>query len=77
MRKLLFFIGCLFFSMNANKEWEQFLRANKLYEEDKIAEASEEYEGISNKGPVVWYNFGNCLYQQNKKERIGLTSKSS
>lgn len=59
---LLGFGGILF----ANQEWEQFLRANKYFEEGNIVQARQEYETLPHKGPVVWFNLGNCLFQEGK-----------
>lgn len=68
-KSLLFFLLFSFYGgmLQASKEWEQFLRAQKLFNEAKVSEALKEYEEITHKGPVVWFNIGNCLYKEGKK----------
>jgi len=41
---------------------EQFLQANKLYQEGDVATAYSLYDEIEHKGSAVWFNMGNCLY---------------
>ncbi|MFI5333212.1 MAG: SH3 domain-containing protein [Candidatus Babeliales bacterium] len=42
---------------------EIFLQANAAYRTHDYERALALYDQISNKGPVVWYNMGNCAYQ--------------
>ena len=53
------FMGTVF-SVNYR---EQFLQANEFYKDGKVEEALSLYEGIPNKGGVVFYNLGNCAYK--------------
>jgi len=43
---------------------ETFLRGNQLYMQEKYADALHVYEQIGKKNNAVWYNLGNCFYQQ-------------
>lgn len=61
---LICILGSFFFSLQPARELEQFLRGNKLFQEGKSAEALNEYQEITHKGPVLWYNIGMCHYQQ-------------
>jgi hypothetical protein len=42
---------------------ELFLQANAAYAAHDYTAACALYEKITNKGPVTWYNMGNCAYQ--------------
>lgn len=60
----------LLFSTNliANLE-EKFLQANQFYQAGDFVKAQEIYESIDfpqGRGAVVWYNLGNCYFQQTK-----------
>jgi hypothetical protein len=50
--------------LHAAREKEQFLRANKLFQENNVEQALEEYQEISDKGPILWYNIGVCHVRQ-------------
>lgn len=67
----LFLLGFLF-----NVGWlvgnleEKFLQANQFYLTGEFAKAQQLYESIdfkqAGRGAVVWYNLGNCYFQQKK-----------
>ncbi len=50
--------------LKAEPAQELFLRANKAYEKGNFGEALQQYQAIKKKGPALWYNMGNCYYQQ-------------
>ncbi len=47
-------------TVHAAKEFEFFLAGNKQFQEKNFTQALQEYEAVSAKGPVVWYNIGVC-----------------
>ncbi len=55
---------CLFSCAFAKSDKETFLQANKSYEERDFESALNNYSSIDEKNDAVWYNMGNCHYQQ-------------
>lgn len=70
MQTRIFFYLCisLFFwgspRLIAIPSQELFLQGNQAYEAGAYAQALKFYESIEDKGPAVWFNMGNCFYQQ-------------
>lgn len=65
MKKIIFLCSVLLVaSVFAGPELEKFLRGAQFFKDGKLQEALHEYEGITNRGPVTWYNMGICYYQQ-------------
>lgn len=60
---LLFSAFFIFTICFASKNEEAFLGANKLYSEKKYKEALNLYKSIEKKGPVTFYNMGNCEFK--------------
>jgi len=48
----------------ARESDELFNKANSAYQSGQIEQALEHYSAITHKGSAVWYNMGNCYYQQ-------------
>lgn len=67
MKRFFFFTLFLLVlgGIEAAREREQFLRGNKVYHEGDVQQALQEYQDITNKGPVLWYNSGVCHLKQN------------
>lgn len=61
----VFFITTIVISVYAARERETFLKGNKLFHEGNVLESLKEYEEITKKGPILWYNIGVCKYQLN------------
>ncbi len=70
-KKILFFVQSVValccVNMYAINNQETFLQANQLYTKGEYAHALVKYKAISKKGPAVWYNMGNCHYQEGNK----------
>ncbi len=50
---------------------ERFLQGHQAYEQGDYGEALEKYQSITNPGPAVWYNRGNCFFAlKNKIEAL-------
>lgn len=64
--RAIFIILFLGFSSTVRSQQAQelFLLANKAYEKGNYAEALRHYKAIKKKGPVLWYNMGNCYYHE-------------
>ncbi len=60
---IIFFLWWPHQSMSQQAQ-ELFLLANKAYEKGESAEALRHYQAIKKKGPILWYNMGNCYYRQ-------------
>jgi sensor histidine kinase YesM len=58
----LFFLAAIIgnCSLYGAKQWEQFLRATQAFESGDIQLALQEYQEISDKGPIVFYNIALC-----------------
>ncbi len=62
---IAFVFFCMFSALHANSaDEETFLRGNQLYMQEKYADAIKSYERMNNTSNAVWYNLGNCFYQQ-------------
>lgn len=72
LQDILFVIFICFISFNffinnliAKNEEETFLMANDLYVNKKYKEALDLYLSIDKKGPIIFYNIGNCEFRLN------------
>ncbi|MEK7819106.1 MAG: tetratricopeptide repeat protein [Bacteroidota bacterium] len=64
MRKILFLFIC--FNLHAQNNLEQFLEANKFYQEKNFVEAKDLYEEIIRSGvesSEIYYNLGNTYFR--------------
>lgn len=64
--KIFFLFGFIcFFSLKvyAIDSEETFLRAGDFYSNKKYKQALDLYESIDRKGPVIFYNIGNCKFR--------------
>lgn len=62
---IIFLIGIASL-LQAQHAQELFLLGNESYVHGKFNDALKRYNTIKNKGPGVWYNMGNCYYQENE-----------
>lgn len=61
---IAFNIVCALYGAPTNQEL--FLQGNAAYREKNYERALALYTQLPNKGPVVWYNMGNCAYKLNR-----------
>ncbi len=55
---------CIVTPLSGAREKEQFLRGNKFFKEHAVDQALKEYQEITHKGPILWYNIGVCHEEQ-------------
>lgn len=77
IKKWIVFLLLCFYSTAQSQENERFLRGHKLYQEDKKEQALQEYQAITKKGPVTWYNIGVCLYQEKNYKQALIAFKKA
>ncbi len=64
MRYRILFLLTSLFSVCFSTDQELFLRAKKLYMSGDVDQAAGVYSGIQKKNRAVFYNLGNCYYEQ-------------
>ncbi len=66
VRKISLFILPISFYICSVPTQEVFLRANQEYKKGDHIYAQTVYQSIEHKGPAIWFNLGNCFYEQKK-----------
>ena len=68
LKKIYLFTFVCIFSLNvyAIDSEETFLKASDSYNNKKYAQALDLYKSIDKKGPVIFYNIGNCEFELGK-----------
>lgn len=69
IRTTFIILFCWWNIATAQQPQELFLQANKAYEQGDFAGALRSYQSIKKKGPILWYNIGNCYYHQHDLAR--------
>lgn len=62
---ILTFFSIYSISLKAGVDEELFLSASHHYKNKEWEKALEDYTKMTEKGPAVWYNMGNCCYYMN------------